>query len=326
MKRFDAEKSVRKENNTMDKNLKIGVIGGDLRQLTVSSRLAGDGAECAVWGVGGGGGPSLELLKKRVGFGNAVKCGDWLSAVNGSNILILPLPMTRDGVRLNIFPTEEFSTLPGTDLRLTELINKTSENTLILGGKIPPSFRRLAEEKRIRVRDYYESEEFQIKNAVPTAEGAIAVAMEALPITLAESNCAIVGYGRIGRTLASRLLGLSKNVTCVARSTKDLSWACCDGCKTVKLEKYKESPSEFDVIFNTVPHLIFDSELLRKTHKKTLLIELASMNGGIDTKTADELGIKVIKAMSLPGKCSPESAGRIIYDSVKTILIEEGLM
>ncbi len=310
----------------MDNNFKIGVIGGDLRQLTVSSRLAADGAECAVWGIGGGDGPAYELLKKRVEFGNAVKCGDWMSAVTGSKVLILPLPMTRDGVRLNVTPTDDPATIPNYDLRLTELINRTEENSLILGGKIPPSFSRLCTEKRIRVFDYYESEEFQIKNAVPTAEGAIAVAMRALPITLAETKCAVVGYGRIGRTLAGRLTGLSTDVTCVARSTKDLSWAFCDGCHTIDLERFRENPVSFDVIFNTVPHMIFDRSLLQKINKSTLFIELASMSGGVDLQSAEELGIKVIKALSLPGKCSPESAGRIIYDSVSSILREEGLL
>ena len=310
----------------MDKNLKIGIVGGDLRQLAVSSRLSEDGAECAVWGVGGGDGPSAELMKKRIGFGNAVRCGDWESAVTRSDVLILPLPMTRDGVRLNVAPAGDHTPIPSNDLRLTELIGKTAENMLILGGKIPPSFARLSAEKRIRVRDYYESEEFQIKNAVPTAEGAVATAMEHLPITLAEARCAVVGYGRIGRTLAGRLLALASRVTCVARSTKDLSWAFCDGCDTISLGRYREEPVDFDVVFNTVPHLIFDRDLLRKIDKRTLFIELASMNGGIDTKAADEYGIKVIKAMSLPGKCSPESAGRIIYDAVRTILLEEGVL
>ena len=310
----------------MEKNLKIGVIGGDLRQLAVSSRLSEEGAECAVWGVGGGNGAAAELMKKRIGFGNAVRCGDWRSAVKGSGVLILPLPLTRDGVRLNVEQTEEIAPLPNAELRLTELINKTAENTLILGGKIPPSFARLAAEKRIRVRDYYESEEFQIKNAVPTAEGALAAAMEALPITLAEARCAVVGYGRIGRTLSGRLRALSTDVTCVARSTKDLSWAFCDGCKTVPLGKYRNDPVVSDVIFNTVPHLIFDRELLGKIDKRTLFIELASMKGGIDIKAAEEYDIKTIKAMSLPGKCSPESAGRIICDSVMTILREEGVL
>ena len=122
----------------MEKNLKIGVIGGDLRQLAVSSRLSEEGAECAVWGVGGGNGAAAELMKKRIGFGNAVRCGDWRSAVKGSGVLILPLPLTRDGVRLNVEQTEEHTPLPNAELRLTELINKTAENTLILGGKIPP--------------------------------------------------------------------------------------------------------------------------------------------------------------------------------------------
>jgi len=34
----------------------------------------------------------------------------------------------------------------------------------------------------------------------------------------------------------------------------------------------------------------------------------------------------VIKALSLPGKCSPITAGKIIYDSIKELLKEEGIL
>ena len=43
---------------------------------------------------------------------------------------------------------------------------------------------------------------------MPTAEGAIQLAMEELPITLHGARVLVIGYGRLGRVLADRLAGL----------------------------------------------------------------------------------------------------------------------
>ena len=61
---------------------------------------------------------------------------------------------------------------------------------------------------------------------------------------------------------------------------------------------------------------MFDERVLKNFSPNTLIIDLASAPGGVDTKTASELGLKVIWALSLPGKCSPFTAGNIICDSI----------
>ena len=305
----------------MSNDIKIGVIGGDARQSVVADMLSSEGVESAVWGVEEG--SSLCTGGSRESC--PVRCVDWKDALCGSDAVLLPLPITTDGVRLNC-PELRADASGMAEPRLTEIIDKTSTSTVILGGKIPRSVLRYAEEHNVRMIDYYEHEDFQIKNAVPTAEGAIAIAMDSLSITLADSRSAVIGYGRIGRTLAHRLLALSSRTTCVARSRKDLAWAECDGCVPVRLEDYKRAPEQFDVIFNTVPHIIFDSELLSALSPDTLFIDLASQCGGIDTAAAEAKGIRVVKALSLPGKTSPRSAGRIIFDTVREILREEGIL
>ncbi len=294
----------------MNSKLKIGILGGDARQAAVCSLFSGKGFECAVWGTAIKG-----TNQQENGF---VRCVDWKDAINGSSAVILPLPLTTDGVRLNCGKGFNDSYVP----RINEIIQATDRSTILFAGKVPSSVSRFAAEHNVRLIDYYEFEDFQIKNAVPTAEGAIAVAINEMEITLAGCRAAVVGYGRIGRTLALRLISLGAKVTCIARSKKDLAWGNCDGCDTLKLDGYRESPIQFDVIFNTVPCVIFDRPLIDKISPETLFIDLASANGGIDAKHAEEKSLKVIKALSLPGRMSPASAGKIIFDTISDYLHE----
>ena len=91
-----------------------------------------------------------------------------------ASAVILPLPVTFDGINLN-----------------SESEDKIKLNTIldfcdvpIFGGKIEESFLHIAESRKKRVIDYFESETLQIRNAVPTAEGAISIAMQHLDKTI----------------------------------------------------------------------------------------------------------------------------------------------
>ena len=66
--------------------------------------------------------------------------------------------------------------------------------------------------------------------------------------------------------------------------------------------------------------MVFNKELLPKLKKDCLIIDLASAPGGVDFNEAKKLGLKVIWALSLPGKCSPKSAALIIGNAVENYL------
>jgi len=296
----------------MNSNIKkIGLLGGDMRQIRLASLLAAEGYETAIWGFR----QAMEDEKLRSMLSGCVRCADWESAVRASGAVLLPLPVSLDGVRLNC----PLAASDG-EIRLTEIIEKTTPGTLVLGGKIPSLIRRLAAEQGLLVYDYYESEALQIRNSVPTAEGAIAVAIEELPVVLQGSRALVTGYGRIGRSLAKRLIALGVRVYVAARSGRDLAWAESEGCIPVKLSDYREKPTETDIIFNTVPAMIFDSSLLGKLPKTTLIVELATANSGVEMK--NDSGIRIISAQGLPGKRSPWTAGEIIFETVKDYLEE----
>ena len=58
------------------------------------------------------------------------------------------------------------------------------------------------------------------------------------------------------------------------------------------------------------------------TDTNTLIIDLASLPGGVDFDTAEKLGIYAVRALSLPGKCAPKTAGEIIKTNVFDIIKE----
>ena len=202
---------------------------------------------------------------------------------------------------------------------------------MLLGGRIPTSFRLRAQEMNLQCIDYFDFEILQLKNALPTAEGAIEIAMRELPVTLDGSHAAIVGYGRIGDLLSLKLHALGARVTVYARRPEALALADLHHCYTVD---FRENPSEalsripkdVRVIFNTVPARLFTKEVLRSLHKGCLFIDLASAPGGIDSVAAEEFGIRCIWATALPGKYAPETAGQIIAETAMHVLHMEGLL
>ena len=97
-------------------------------------------------------------------------------------------------------------------------------------------------------------------NAVPTAEGAIQIAMEELPITIHGARALVIGYGRLGRALSQRLAGLGAKVSVAARKFADLAWAesCGYGIEhTGQLEGWLCC---YDLVVNTVPARILSEE------------------------------------------------------------------
>jgi len=80
----------------------------------------------------------------------------------------------------------------------------------------------------------------------------------------------------------------------------------------------------FDVIFNTVPALLLGEEQLKRLKPACLVMELASVPGGIDAAAAREMGIRYLAAHGLPGKAAPMSAAAVLRDSIYAILRERG--
>ncbi len=283
-------------------NKKIALVGGDMRQLTAACELEKYRYSVSTYGF------------DTYGETNSVSLDD---ALEGAEILLLPIPVFR-GDCLNMpFSHEKIDE----DLLISKLGDETK---WVFGGIIPKGFAEKLRERGIKVFDLCENESFNMKNAVPTAEGAVAIAMGNMKITLSGCRAAILGFGRIGKALCRSLYGLGVRVTNVARSERDISLSEALGFSTCGYSKFAKIASEQDVIFNTVPATVVTEEVLAQMKKDAFVIDLASRPGGVDLQAAARYGVRVISALSLPGKVAPVTAGKIIAECLVRTLAEVG--
>jgi dipicolinate synthase subunit A len=69
-----------------------------------------------------------------------------------------------------------------------------------------------------------------------------------------------------------------------ARKKEDLAWIEAHGMIPLKTYGLSSENTKFDVIFNTVPHMVLREEVLKKLQGSPLIIELASKPYGADFK------------------------------------------
>ena len=165
--------------------------------------------------------------------------------------------------------------------------------------------------------DFTENETFTLRNAIPSAEGAIHALMSRAPVCLTGQPCLIVGYGRIGRALAQRLCGLGAWVTVAARSETARALAEGDGHEAIPLAGM--AAGAFTFLLNTVPAQVVGEKALAALAKGALAIDLASPPYGIDLNAAENLGIAAWREPGLPGRYAPETAA-----SAMLCVIEDG--
>ena len=232
-----------------------------------------------------------------------------------ADCLVLPLPVSADGVTLNC-------PLCGCCPTIRELSGCIKSGGFVFGGKISSEIRRYFEEQGFAVFDYLDREELAVMNAVPTAEGAVQIAISETIETIYGQQILITGMGRIAKVLIKILVSMGAKVTAAARKYSDLAWAEICGCTPLNISDIDGELYKFGIIFNTVPSLIFDEERLLSLKSDCLLIDLASKPGGVDFHAAERSCIKTIHALSVPGKTAPVTAGRIIASAIYNILEE----
>ena len=288
----------------MKHELDIWIIGGDRRQQQLASLLAEDGHSVHTLGLG----PA----------GAGVKEEGELTGAALADCVILPLPAAAPGGRLNAPLAVEPLTLEG-------VLAALRPGQIICAGRVDDATQAMARDRGLVLHDYFAREELAVANAVPTAEGAIQIALEEMPVTLHGSRALVIGYGRLGKALAPRLAGLGAKVSVAARKYADLAWAEGFGFGTEHTGELKGWLCGYDLIVNTVPVLVLGKEELEELKRECVVIDLASLPGGVDFEAAKALGVKAVQALSLPGKVAPATAAAYLRSTICHILHELGV-
>ena len=278
------------------------IIGGDSRNFFLAKLLSKEKNEVKIYGF-----EKLENIKRST---------DLNQMIANSDIIVLPLPFTRDSITVNM----QFSNQV---IRIEELVQYLKNKTIIVGN-INEEIEKKLLDKNNKVIDIMKKEEFAILNGIPTAEATIEIILENTKKVIQGMNCLVMGFGRIGKILAHKLQGLSINVTCMITNEVEKAWAIVYGYDTVKIDDIKNNGSKFkqyDIIINTIPKIIFKEEL-RDIKKETLIIDLAGKPYGIDRKIVEEEKINFIEALGLPRKICTNNISKIYKRDYKTIYLK----
>jgi dipicolinate synthase subunit A len=283
------------------------IIGGDLRNLYLYEILKREGRKVKACGFSeykNGGAPAIRNIKT-------------LSrALLNTDVVIGPTPCCGNGLNLNApFNAER--------IPIEEVFDGMNKSQIFIAGRISPEALKSASARGIRTFDILSRDEMAVLNAIPTAEGAIQLAMENTTSTLHGNPVIVLGFGRIGKFLVKMLNGVGAKVTVAARKPSDISLARGYGYNATAYDGLSEYLGAATVIFNTVPSVVLDKSNIGLINRGCLIIDLASKPFGIDSEEARKEGLNVIWGPSLPGKVAPATSAEYVRETIERILNEQ---
>lgn len=282
------------------------VIGGDLRQTYLIRELADTGSSTCHYA----------LCQTPFGYDTAYKSKTTSleEAIENSDTIICPIPLSKDGTFLNQNTDKE-------NIPLNQILINLKSNQRFFAGSIPESFFLAAKEKGVNVFDFMKDLTLAQFNTLATAEGVICEAIKNSPMNLHHSKCAVLGYGKCGRTITDYLKGLFCHVTVATSPVAELAQSSLVADETLDLENFFKKIGEYDFIFNTIPSIILTAEILSRTKPAVTILDIASNPGGVDFAAAEKLGIKAFSCPGLPGKYAPQSSARAIKSSIERSIL-----
>jgi dipicolinate synthase subunit A len=289
--------------------VQVAFIGGDARQLEVIQKFV-----------------ELDATVLLIGFDNlqnqysgATKSALSPDVLQAADAVILPVVGTDEkGIVDSLFST--------TELHLTEEhIRNLPKHAKVYTGMSKPYLKTLCATAGIMLVELLERDDVAIYNSIPTAEGAVMMAIQNTDITIHGSICMVLGLGRTGFTMARTLQGLGATVKVGIRRQEHFARAWEMGFTPFYLTDLAQQVTNIDLLFNTIPTMIVTAQIIANIPHRAVLIDLASKPGGMDFRFAEKRGIKAMLAPGLPGIVAPKTAGRIIANTVSQLIMEDAV-
>lgn len=259
--------------------MNILIIGGDARQIYCAGRLALE--------------PGMSV--RRAALGTDAFSGE----IPQCDVLLLPYkPVQGETVVGSADAT-------GGEVYLSDALNRVKDGGAVFAEKMDDETVNSLEARKIAAHNWFSDEALTLANAKLTAEGASQIITKNAPGGVSGSKILILGKGRVAKACADLFGNMGAGVMISARS-KEHPTDFID----------PEAIAEADVIVNTIPARVFSENELANVKRGAFILELASAPYGIDFDKARKLGIPAILASGVPGKYTPEEAGRALAESV----------
>lgn len=287
--------------------IQVALIGGDARQLEVIRKFSELDAAITLIGF-----DNLQHV-----FSGAVKTALSPEALAKADAVVLPVVGTDDaGTVESIFSTAEM-------VLKDEHLAALPQHTKLYTGMAKPYLKQLCSDRGVQLVELLERDDVAIYNSIPTAEGALMMAIQNTDITIHGSTSIVLGLGRTGMTMARTLQGLGARVKVGVRRPEQFARAAEMGLTPFYMPDLAREAADIDLLFNTIPTMIVTAQIIANMPHRAVIIDLASKPGGTDFRFAEKRGVKAMLAPGLPGIVAPKTAGRIIANAVCQLILED---
>lgn len=287
--------------------VQVLLLGGDARQLEVIRKLTELDAAVTVSGFDG----------LHSSLDGAVQAEFEEQLFENVDALLLPAVGTDDqGLIHAVFSDRQ--------MQLTEShFAKLPKHCTVYTGMAKPYLRQLCEQHSLSIVELFDRDDVAIYNSIPTAEGALMMAIQNTDITIHGSSSMVLGFGRTGFTMARTLQGLGSKVKVGVRRSEQFARASEMGFEPFYIHGLLQHVSNIDLLFNTIPTMIVTAQIIANLPSRAVIIDLASKPGGTDFRFAEKRGIKALLAPGLPGIVAPKTAGRIMADCLTQLILDD---
>lgn len=287
--------------------IQVALIGGDARQLEVIRKFSELDASVQLIG--------FDNLK--YAFNGITKSMLNVEILHGMDAIILPPVGTDDkGYVESIFSTNEL-------ILTEEHIAALPKYAKVYTGMAKDYLKDICSVQGIELIELFSRDDVAIFNSIPTAEGALMMAIQNTDFTIHGSQCMVLGLGRIGMTLARTLQALGAHVKMGVLKPEQFARAWEMGFEPFYTTELSHQVTNIDLLFNTIPSMIVTAQIIANIPNRALIIDLASKPGGTDFRFAEKRGIKAMLAPGLPGIVAPRTAGLIIAKTLSELLMDQ---
>ncbi|MCE3201487.1 dipicolinate synthase subunit DpsA [Paenibacillus sonchi] len=287
--------------------IRIVFLGGDARQIEVIRKCVEMDATVSAAGFDKWDAPSPGVSLEHMSA----------ELLSRADVLVLPTVGCDDEGNINALLSTERLQL------LEEHIAALPPSCMVYTGMAKSYLRGLCDKYSLKLVELLSRDDVAIYNSIPTAEGALVMAIQNTDFTIHGSTSMVLGMGRTGFTMARVLQGLGSNVKVGVRKQEHYARAEEMGWKPFMTGELVAHAPEADLIFNTIPSMIITAQVLSRLPRHCVIIDLASAPGGCDFRYAEKRGIKAMLAPGLPGVVAPKSAGIIMAGALVQSISDE---
>lgn len=224
-----------------------------------------------------------------------------------SGYIICGVPFSKDGTTLN--------TSLEPSLSIESFLGMLNSSHILIGGNLPREVINWCTRHNIKYYDVLTSSDLGEKNARLTAEGLLVPLLTETQFSLCDFRTLIIGYGKCGKEIAHLLRQFTNEIYIYDIEKAATKSAKSRHFKTIsqkEIQPLNHPVYQANTIINTAPGTPFTEDIWKRFSKSCRIFQVAS--GSLILP--DPLSENLIMCPGIPGKYTPETAGRWIAGEI----------